>query len=153
AHCSGGPVRSRSGRPVRHRGRRAGVRARARPLPRDGARGEPPLPVRSATGPVVRRTRRTPSGRRPAGHHRRAGRRRHADPLQRRRRPDLRRRRRPGAARPMTSAEAGPRPRRRVGFLGWTLRVLAWAYPLALLAVIAAFRLIGERWWPVAVAL
>jgi vancomycin resistance protein VanJ len=42
----------------------------------------------------------------------------------------------------------------RLAILWWkTVRVLAVAYPLALLAVIAAFRLIGERWWVTEVGL
>ena len=42
---------------------------------------------------------------------------------------------------------------RRVGFWGVVLRVLAIGYPLALLAVILAFRLIGERSWLVTAVL
>ncbi|HEX3697889.1 MAG TPA: endonuclease/exonuclease/phosphatase family protein [Polyangia bacterium] len=35
----------------------------------------------------------------------------------------------------------------------WGIRALAVAYPLALLVVVAAFRLVGERWWATTVAL
>jgi endonuclease/exonuclease/phosphatase (EEP) superfamily protein YafD len=58
----------------------------------------------------------------------------------------------------MTAASAhdGPAPARpggRFPWLVWTVRALALAYPLALLTAIAAFRLVGERWWLTTLAL
>src|SRR5215471_6149063 len=45
------------------------------------------------------------------------------------------------------------KPRQPIGLWGWSLRIAAFGYPIALLLVIVAFRLIGERWWVTAVAL
>jgi endonuclease/exonuclease/phosphatase family metal-dependent hydrolase len=36
---------------------------------------------------------------------------------------------------------------RPIGFRGWFLRVLALGYPLSLLLIVVALRVVGERWW------
>jgi endonuclease/exonuclease/phosphatase (EEP) superfamily protein YafD len=41
----------------------------------------------------------------------------------------------------------------KAGLGRWVLRLLAVGYPLALLALVLAFRLVGERWWVTTVAL
>ncbi len=49
----------------------------------------------------------------------------------------------------MTETDAAPRP----GVFDRLVRLLAMAYPVALLAVILAFRLIGERFWATTIGL
>jgi endonuclease/exonuclease/phosphatase (EEP) superfamily protein YafD len=54
---------------------------------------------------------------------------------------------------PYRPSHGEPLVSRRIAFRNATLRFLAIAYPLALIAIILAFRLIGERWWVTTVAL
>jgi len=43
--------------------------------------------------------------------------------------------------------------KKRIGWLGWTLRALAVGYPVALLGVALLLRFVGEQWWVTAAAL
>ncbi len=55
---------------------------------------------------------------------------------------------------PLEGQTAAPARRRDLAALGRrAASILAWAYPLSLLATMAAFRVIGERWWATAVAM